>query len=902
MSYDDEDVAWNEPGPSTPPSRRLRRSSSSRAPVSEAIAWAKDRQYAVLVDAGSSGSRLQVYSWKDPKVTRSERLRKGKGLKVLPKVEKGTQDGTDQEWQWKVEPGISSFGTRSEALASYLDPLFRRALEVIPKDQLSVTPVYVMATAGMRLLPVDQQEAVVASICSFLRHHTPFQLTGTCQDHVQIITGEEEGMLGWIAINYLMDGFHFKADEDARIPPQQQGTKPSKGKSTYGFLDMGGASTQIAFEPSEKALAATTGDAAEEQLVPITLKLLDGTQVTHNVFVTTFLGFGTNKARDRYEDELLHVAAPMTASAPTALVDPCLPTGSHLLTSNGSHPLSGTGSFTKCLTSLTPLLDKAAPCPHPPCLFHGIHVPPIDFSVNHFIGVSEYWFSSHDVFNLGGMYDFVQFQKAAEHFCAQPWSELKAKLPSKEKLKGEWGPQVDEHRLQMQCFKAAWMVTVLHDGIGIPRVIDGGKGKGDGKDHVDEAGWKAGQKNLADTDGNGYFQSVNEVEGTAVSWTLGKAVLEATKDIANVKTIEGPHSVSPGKASHADYRPWTDTTGLKTSLKKATSGSPLGPALALLAVALLLLFVLTRGASKRAVRTRSCLNKFLPCRRRRGLPSQGEYTLANMEEGADERTSSETEGFVLSDDSTSSRSSRRSAASASPGKLLSYIPLPVRRLLLRYSPAISPNSPRRTKRQSRRHRDRNLNRSDVGSVANDDGNGELMMLSGLSGVQGVRRAIDPNTMRLSRPSSPSISTLPSSVFSVPMSANGSVGPISRPASRASSAAGHRMSRTFSGNGQPSLISMAPLTSPLSQSTTTGMVSSRPTSPPSYFSSSTPSSISLSSLAEASQNRSTTIAWTTSHASPSGMGGASTPLQGGIQQSGPTFLSISQAFDVNREEK
>jgi Golgi apyrase len=444
------------------------------------------------------------------------------------------------------DAGISSFADNLDDIPAYLAPLLDHARTHIPPSLHSETPLFLLATAGMRLLSPERQAAVLQTTCDFLRFHSDFRIdspssVGPCGSSVQIITGEEEGLFGWIAVNYLMDGFG----------------PSSSDRSTYGFLDMGGASTQIAFEPSPEEQEKA------QKLVEVRLRLIGGEEIAHKVFVTTWLGYGTNQARERYVGQAIRQhdlsSPPLLDESPpiTDLIDdPCLPKDLTLIESpvfpelsgafeQKSRTLHGTGSFERCLAETLPLLNKSAPCPDAPCLFNGVYVPPIDFSVSHFIGISEYWYSSEHVFGLGGPYDFVQYERAAQEFCGKPWDEILGMHEASKKVLGgngddqgvsgldKWADRVEVSRLQMQCFKAAWVINVLHDGLGMPRIVDSG---GNDTTQADEIKDQAEKKGLW----RPWFQSMDSVGDMAITWTLGKMVLEASKEVPPSVKDSGP--------------------------------------------------------------------------------------------------------------------------------------------------------------------------------------------------------------------------------------------------------------------------------------------------------------------------------------------------------------------------
>ncbi|KAJ5091910.1 hypothetical protein NUU61_006780 [Penicillium alfredii] len=459
-------------------------------------------RYGVVLDAGSSGTRVHVYRWLRNGFARKEA--DVDDLKTLPEIK------TKEDWTKKIRPGVSTFADKPESVGpDHLAELLDHAKSIIPEDDAKDTPIFLLATAGMRLLGNLERQLLLDQVCAYARANTDFLLPD-CGVHIQVIPGVTEGLYGWIATNYLMDVFDKPEKHDH-----------GKGHHTYGFLDMGGASSQIAFAPN-----STETEKHANDLTLLRLRNIDGSVQEHRVFITSWLEYGVNEARRRF------IAAMKSAAVgePQELPDPCLPNGLRTTldgkSASGNEAgtyLLGTGKFDECLRQTFPLLDKDAPCPDQPCLLHGIHVPAIDFDVNHFIGISEYWHTTHEIFEMGykdKAYDFNTYQRRVSEFCSQDWSMIEHGLQDH-----KWGKKVDQQKAYEVCFKASWIINMLHDGIGVPRV---------GLEETAGSLHNGTKEVLSHGKDKGYldaFQAVNKIDSTEVSWTLGKMVLYASSQV-----------------------------------------------------------------------------------------------------------------------------------------------------------------------------------------------------------------------------------------------------------------------------------------------------------------------------------------------------------------------------------
>ncbi|XP_059113733.1 ectonucleoside triphosphate diphosphohydrolase 7 [Peromyscus eremicus] len=411
--------------------------------------------YGLVVDCGSSGSRIFVYFWPRHNGNPHDLL----DIKQM-------RDRNSQPVVKKIKPGISAMADTPEHASDYLRPLLSFAAAHVPVKKHKETPLYILCTAGMRLLPERQQLAILADLVKDLPLEFDFLFS---QSQAEVISGKQEGVYAWIGINFVLGRFDHEDESEADTSLDSAAGR----RRTVGILDMGGASLQIAYEVPTSAsdLPPKQEEAAKILLAEFNLGCdVQHTEHVYRVYVTTFLGFGGNFARQRYEELVLNetlnknrLLGQKTGLSPDSpFLDPCLPVGLTDVVERNSQVLHvrGNGDWATCRAMLSPLLARSNTSQ---ASLNGIYQSPIDFNNSEFYGFSEFFYCTEDVLRIGGRYHGPTFAKAAQDYCGMAWSVLTQRFKN-----GLFSSHADEHRLKYQCFKSAWMYQVLHEGFHFP--------------------------------------------------------------------------------------------------------------------------------------------------------------------------------------------------------------------------------------------------------------------------------------------------------------------------------------------------------------------------------------------------------------------------------------------------
>ncbi|KAL7014811.1 hypothetical protein ACKWTF_016135 [Chironomus riparius] len=156
--------------------------------------------YGIVIDAGSTGTRLHAFEFE----------RNGTELNLL------------YEYFKQEKPGLSSL-TPQEA-KEQIKKLLRDVEEFIPEEFRKSTLLKLKATAGFRLMNPERSEEVLEVVRDVFKSSQ----YSSVKNAVEIIDGNEEAITSWFSINYLRN------------------LLTSDDKATA--LDLGGGSTQVAFE------------------------------------------------------------------------------------------------------------------------------------------------------------------------------------------------------------------------------------------------------------------------------------------------------------------------------------------------------------------------------------------------------------------------------------------------------------------------------------------------------------------------------------------------------------------------------------------------------------------------------------------------------------------------------
>ncbi|KAG5180166.1 nucleoside phosphatase family-domain-containing protein [Tribonema minus] len=424
--------------------------------------------YAIVVDAGSGGSRLYVYH-----------VHEDEALKLRVTATPGQS----------VTPGLSTFAGKPEDAAAYLSPLFQHAMAEVPPEQHSRTPVFIKGTAGMRLVEEPSQLQVYDALYEALAVDAVFPFH-VHRRNLDTIDGASEAYYAVLATNYL------EGRVDARLKPT------AHPAGVLGALDMGGASTQIIFPPagpqSDPAAGGGSADGANcsgasQALVPALSD--DALQLTPAHFwARSHLSYGVAEVRARVWRRLVARAQQQRGGGDGGggarrrrrrgvIANPCAHAG-HAETFEG-HALEGAGDAHACAALVREVLwggaeEGGAACPPRGgegeggggCPVDGVAMPPV---AGDFYAMSVFFYGLDCVRQLGPAPlaawprpSLAELTAAVDAFCGVPWGELAAAGGAAGGGAAQRHRYTSKRGLAYRCVESVYMVTLLRDAYGFP--------------------------------------------------------------------------------------------------------------------------------------------------------------------------------------------------------------------------------------------------------------------------------------------------------------------------------------------------------------------------------------------------------------------------------------------------
>lgn len=307
-----------------------------------------------VVDAGSTGSRLHVYSY------------------TLDDASK-TPINIQEVWLKTQSPGLATIVNDDKTIKDYVKGLFT-AFPICQNANHShikkKIPLYFYGTAGMRLL--NTQESIYARVMKAFKKNAIWDLQET-----RTITGSEEGINGWLAMNY----------HAGLLKPQQ-----GNASSWAGYMDMGGASVQIVTPVSAEYFKNNDIDYVKVNVYNQELLL----------FAHSFLGLGQTQVTNQFLEKsncYMHGYQMVNKTAGTGNAQSCEENIARLITQ--VHEVN---------TIVQPILQNNAP-------------------QNWYVTGGVVYTAKNKLFNFANSFTNKSLLEKAEPLCASDWETLRSDQP-----------------------------------------------------------------------------------------------------------------------------------------------------------------------------------------------------------------------------------------------------------------------------------------------------------------------------------------------------------------------------------------------------------------------------------------------------------------------------------------
>ncbi|NXP62535.1 ENTP8 diphosphohydrolase, partial [Chloropsis cyanopogon] len=364
-------------------------------------------QYGLVFDAGSTHTSLYIYRWPADKEN---------GTGIVSQVEACSVSG----------PGISSYADDPAGAGASLKPCLDRAMKIVPAEEQRKTPTYLGATAGMRLLRYRHGQA--GTSCPS-RHSCTAPGPGLAPGPKGWATGPNPCCV----LGQFSFAEKWEHPQDAEV---------------LGALDLGGASTQITFQP---------GVPVEDRNTSVFFRLY-GTN--YSLYSHSYLCYGRSQALK------MLLAALHQASSSAQISHPCYPKGyqenitvAELYNSpcvrapSSASPglvltVTGTGDPAACGAAIQRLFNFSCGAQRP-CGFNGVYQPPVR---GQFFAFSGFYHSLHFL-NLTGRPSLSLVNATIRQICTNSWKQMH-----------ELFPTVSRTQLRDTCTTSSYILTLLLHG------------------------------------------------------------------------------------------------------------------------------------------------------------------------------------------------------------------------------------------------------------------------------------------------------------------------------------------------------------------------------------------------------------------------------------------------------